>query len=119
TEPYTRHILGIDSGVQSHPKATPRLPQGYPKAPPKPHQCDPHATPKPHQSHPEVIANGQSQIAEAIFSVPIRAIRVRKFRRNARCPGGAESLKAAAGCGRVRPVTWGIAGLEFTYAIIR
>src|ERR1017187_754330 len=33
TRPYTRHILGIDSGVQSHPKATPRLHQGYTKAP--------------------------------------------------------------------------------------
>src|ERR1039458_508327 len=31
--PYCRHILGIDSGVQSHPKATPRLHQGYTKAP--------------------------------------------------------------------------------------
>src|ERR1039457_7296692 len=47
TKPYTRHILGIDSGVQSHPKAiycgvqshpkaTPRIPQGHPKATPKP-----------------------------------------------------------------------------------
>jgi hypothetical protein len=42
--PYTRHILGIDSGLQSphkaiyygvqrHLKATPKPPQGYPKAP--------------------------------------------------------------------------------------
>ena len=36
TRPYTRHILGIDSGVQSHPKATSRLHQSHPKAPPKP-----------------------------------------------------------------------------------
>jgi hypothetical protein len=28
TEPYTRHRLGIDSGVQSHPKATPKRHQG-------------------------------------------------------------------------------------------
>jgi hypothetical protein len=33
TKPYTRHILGIDSGVQSHPKATLMRPS-----------CDPHAT---------------------------------------------------------------------------
>src|ERR1035441_2590590 len=26
SKPYTRHILGIDSGVQSHPKATPKPP---------------------------------------------------------------------------------------------
>src|ERR1019366_10396352 len=61
-KPYTRHILGIDSGVQSHPKAPPRLHQGSTKAPPKPHQSHPKATskptdsqpigtPKPHQSH--------------------------------------------------------------------
>src|ERR1039458_7756806 len=45
----TRHILGIDSGVQSHhkaiylgvqshPKATPMRPQSHPKAPPRLHQ---------------------------------------------------------------------------------
>src|ERR1035437_748766 len=28
SKPYTRHILGIDSGVQSHPKATPKPPPG-------------------------------------------------------------------------------------------
>src|SRR5664279_4631402 len=33
--PYTRHILGIDSGVQSHYKATPKLLQGSYKAPTK------------------------------------------------------------------------------------
>src|ERR1035441_2665709 len=38
-KPYTRHILSIDSGVQSHPKATL-----------KPHQSHTKATPKPHQS---------------------------------------------------------------------
>src|ERR1035438_10317208 len=96
-KPYTRHILGIDSGVQSHTKATLRLHQGYTKA-----------TPRLPQGYPK-----------ATLFVPILAIRVRKFRRNAGCPGGAESLKAAAGCGRVRPVTWSIAGLEFIYAIIR
>jgi hypothetical protein len=32
--------------------------------------------------------------------------------------GGAKGLKTAAGCGRVRPVTWSTAGLEHTYALI-
>src|ERR1035438_6573898 len=36
--PPQGHILGIDSGVQSHLKATPRLPQGSHKAPTKPPQ---------------------------------------------------------------------------------
>src|ERR1035438_5645624 len=53
TRPPQGHILGIDSGVQSHPKATPRLHQGSTKAPPKPHQSHTKATPKPHQSHPQ------------------------------------------------------------------
>src|ERR1035437_3304931 len=39
-KPYCRHILGIDSGVQSHPKATPKPHQSHTKATPKPHQCD-------------------------------------------------------------------------------
>src|ERR1035437_3550979 len=37
-KPYTRHILGIDSGLQSHTKATPRPHQSHTKATPKPHQ---------------------------------------------------------------------------------
>src|ERR1019366_3291818 len=36
SKPYSRHILGIDSGVQSHTKATPRPHQGHTKATPKP-----------------------------------------------------------------------------------
>src|ERR1039457_6326340 len=43
-KPYSRHILGICSGAQSHPKATPKPPQSPPKTPPKP-------PPKPHPSH--------------------------------------------------------------------
>src|ERR1039458_8484104 len=50
-KPYSRHILGIYSGVQSHPKATLQPPQGHLKATPKPHQSHTKATPKPHQSH--------------------------------------------------------------------
>ena len=53
-KPYTRHILGIDSGVQSHHKATTRPPQGYHKA-----------TTRLPQGHTEVIADGQLQIPEA------------------------------------------------------
>src|ERR1017187_7988397 len=50
-KPYTRHILGIDSGLQSHTKATPRPHQSHTKATPKPHQGHTKATPRPHQSH--------------------------------------------------------------------
>src|ERR1039457_5146682 len=50
-KPYTRHILGIDSGVQSYPKATLKPHQGHTKATPKPHQGHTKATPKPHQGH--------------------------------------------------------------------
>ena len=32
TKPYTRHILGIDSGLQSHNNATPKPPQSHTKA---------------------------------------------------------------------------------------
>src|ERR1035437_10109441 len=48
---YTRHILGIDSGVQSHPKATPKPHQGHTKATPRPHQGYTKATPRLHQGH--------------------------------------------------------------------
>src|ERR1019366_3373893 len=72
-KPYHRHILGIDSRVQSHSKATPKPPQsqlianrlrpqshlkatpkphqGYTKATPRLHQGYTKATPKPPQSH--------------------------------------------------------------------
>src|ERR1035437_8064281 len=43
-KPYCRHILGIDSGVQSQPKATPKPHQSLPHAPLKPPPCDPQAT---------------------------------------------------------------------------
>src|ERR1035438_7535111 len=49
--PPQGHILGIDSGVQSHLKATPRLPQGYPKATPRLPQGYPKATPRLHQGY--------------------------------------------------------------------
>src|ERR1035441_9425245 len=61
--PPQSHILGIDSGVQSHPKATPRLHQGSTKAPPRLHQGSTKATPKPHQSHPKATSKpGASQV---------------------------------------------------------
>src|ERR1039457_148086 len=37
-KPYTRHILGIDSGLQSHLKATLRPPHSHTTATPQPHQ---------------------------------------------------------------------------------
>src|ERR1017187_671669 len=55
TRPPQGHILGIDSGVQSHPKATPRLHQGSTKATPRPHQGHTEATPKPPPCDPKAI----------------------------------------------------------------
>src|ERR1019366_4242430 len=51
--PPQGHILGIDSGVQSHPKAPPRLPQGSPKATPRLPQGYPKATPRLPQGYPK------------------------------------------------------------------
>ena len=53
SKPYSRHILGIDSGVQSHTKGTSKPTDSQPIGTPKPHQCDPKATPRLHQSHPK------------------------------------------------------------------
>src|ERR1035438_831328 len=61
-KPYSRHILGIYSGVQSHPKATLKPPQGHLKAPPKRHQSATKATPKPHQSHTKAISTGYTSV---------------------------------------------------------
>src|ERR1019366_8097733 len=61
--PYCRHILGIDSGVQSHPKATPKPHQSHTKAPPRLHQGYTKAPPRPHQSHPKATSKpGASQV---------------------------------------------------------
>src|ERR1039457_5510095 len=49
SKPYSRHILGIDSGVQSHPKATSKPHQSHTKASPKPPQSHTKATSKPPQ----------------------------------------------------------------------
>src|ERR1017187_5588965 len=46
-KPYSRHILGIYPGVQSHPKATSKPTDSQPIGTPKPPQCDPKATSKP------------------------------------------------------------------------
>src|ERR1035441_7479296 len=43
-KPYTRHILGIYSGVQSHTKATSKPTDSQPIGTPKPPPCDPKAT---------------------------------------------------------------------------
>src|ERR1039458_7926425 len=61
-KPYSRHILGIDSGVQSHPNSSLKPPQSllianrlgpqsHTNATLKPPQSHTKATPKPHQSH--------------------------------------------------------------------
>jgi hypothetical protein len=46
-KPPQSHILGIDSGVQRHLKATPRPHQSHPKAPPRLHQGSTKATHEP------------------------------------------------------------------------
>src|ERR1035437_3398681 len=50
SRPPQSHILGIDSGVQSHLKATLKPHQGSTKATPRPPQSHTKATPKRHQS---------------------------------------------------------------------
>src|ERR1035441_4214200 len=47
SKPPQRHILGIDSGIQSHPKATPKPPPSHPKATPRLPQGSTKAPPKP------------------------------------------------------------------------
>src|ERR1019366_6570470 len=49
-KPYSRHILGIDSGVHSHTTATPQPHHSHTTATPQPHHSHTKATPKPHQS---------------------------------------------------------------------
>ena len=60
-KPPKGHILGIASGVQSHPQATPRLPQGYPKATPRLHQGSTKAPPRLHQSQPKAALQSVRQ----------------------------------------------------------
>src|ERR1019366_8425516 len=51
SKPPQSHILGIDSGVQRHPKASLKPHQGHTKATSRLHQGYTKATPRPHQSH--------------------------------------------------------------------
>src|ERR1019366_4319833 len=51
SKPPQSHILGIDSGVQRHPKASLKPHQSHTKATPRPHQGHTKATPRPHQGH--------------------------------------------------------------------
>src|ERR1035438_4649831 len=60
-KPYYRHILGIDSGVQSHTKATPRPHQGHTKATPRLHQGHTKATPKPPPCDPQATSKPNPQ----------------------------------------------------------
>jgi hypothetical protein len=84
---YNRHILGIDSGVQSHPKATPRLHQSHPKAPPRLHQGHTKATPKPPQSHPQATP-------KLLLSYLVRAFQGLE---------GAKTARFAGSLGQLRP----------------
>jgi hypothetical protein len=59
--PYCRHILGIDSGVQGHTKATPRPHQGHTKATPRLPQGYPKATPRPPQGYPKATFKPANQ----------------------------------------------------------
>jgi hypothetical protein len=61
-KPYSRHILGIDSGVQSHPKATPRLHQGSTKATLQPPQSHPKATLMRPSSHLQARCKPASEL---------------------------------------------------------
>src|ERR1035441_3012094 len=81
----TRHILGIDSGVQSHTKATPR-----------PHQSHTKATPKPPPSHTKATPRlGESVVRDRI-----------------RCPAMVASLNAIPVPGRAGSVTdWRLEGV--------
>src|ERR1035441_2974484 len=79
-KPYTRHILGIDSGVQSHLKATPRLPQSHPKATSKPPQGYPKATPGLPQSHSKATPKPPSGVAVIAGMVAETLTRTRSAR---------------------------------------
>src|ERR1019366_4300729 len=46
-KPYSRHILGIDSGVHSHTTATPQPHHSHTTATPQPHHSHTTATPQP------------------------------------------------------------------------
>ena len=61
SKPYTRHILGIDSGLQSHPKATTKPHHSHTTATPKPHQSHTKATPQPHHSHTKATPKPTTQ----------------------------------------------------------
>jgi hypothetical protein len=76
TKPYTRHILGIDSGLQSHPNATPKPPQSHIlgiylgvqshlKATPMRPSCDPKATSKPPQSANKATPEQRMSLADS------------------------------------------------------
>ena len=64
-KPYTRHILGINSGVQSYPKATLKPHQSHLKATLKPPSSHPQATLKPPSSHILGIDSGVQSYPKA------------------------------------------------------
>src|ERR1035441_1925585 len=63
TKPYTRHILGIDSGVQRHLKATPKPHPCAIRATPKPPQGSTKAPPRPPQGYPRATGDGRWEMA--------------------------------------------------------
>src|ERR1017187_4088287 len=62
-KPYTRHIRGIDSGLQSHTTATPQPHHSHTTATPQPHHSHTTAIPQPYHSHTKAIPQPhQSQL---------------------------------------------------------
>ena len=107
--PYTRHILGIDSGVQSHHKAITKPLQSHHRAITEPPQSHPKATLRPPQSHlltwifhsphemPADRNAGFSRQARfdpqqsAKAGVPTRGYEISGLTRPLQAPGGAET----------------------------
>src|ERR1019366_6374340 len=66
-KPYSRHILGIDSGVHSHTTATPQPHHSHTKATTKPQQSHNKATTKPQQSHNKATTKPQQSQLLRLF----------------------------------------------------
>src|ERR1039458_6046402 len=92
--PYTRHILGIDSGVQSHHKATTKPPTRQEKATPRLHQGSTKATPRLHQSQEH---RGCARIRFVFSSYSLRILLV--FRSCSPVVPSATSRRLRRACG--------------------
>src|ERR1035438_6051946 len=124
-KPYTRHILGIDSGVRSHPKATPkptdsqpignpkplqshpkappRLHQSHTKAPPEPHQGSTRATPKPHQSPTKATHSSRKPPTRGVNNY-CGSSRLKPGLHTARSPGFSRHAQSIMTSRIIRPV---------------